>query len=440
MSFCNHVDLDEQDILEKRLDAKSDTSNSHNASTNSNTGSPIPTSSSPPGGVGGEKSLPHTSSNNRKMRSIESGPLSPGGSSLLMMDYLEMNSSFTMQMKPLSEQIQLMNAEYQKLEATTQDPRKVNFTTSVAMMELNRYSNIAANEDTIFPPLPKGLKNPQTDPSFLYINGNLMNLGQDRQFVASQAPIPQGFQHFFATLIRYRISFIIMLTKEIENESMKAHPYWPSENSSESKPQKCGRFALWRDTQTTPNYIEDKDLKLIFRSFCIQELRDSTCEMMRRVGGKNVLSTTSASCGTGEKGDHPPVHKVHLIQYVGWPDHGVPSSANAFQYLLKKIEAHTESTPILVHCSAGVGRTATLIGCYAGMHRIRRGEFTDKTVPELVTQMRRARFGSVQRVEQYMFMYQTLMSFMGIDTTELSKEISKRAADFQSLMNRMRRY
>lgn len=440
MSFCSHVDVDEHDIPERKLGQSKNCETSNNSinSNPSNRLSPLKAASSSTGAAGGSQCGSGT------MRSTESSPMREGGSSTggspkMGTDYLAMNPAFTLHKKPLSEQLNWMNAEFQKLEATTQDSRKMDFTTSLSMMPLNRYSNIAANEETIFPPLPRSTKNPLADPSFLYINGNTMDLGQDRQFVASQAPVPPGFQHFFATLIRYRISFIIMVTKEVESDTMKAHPYWPSEDSSESKPQRCGRFSLWRDTKTTPNYCEDSGLKLVSRSFYIQELTDSESNSRRAGGKSSIMSPTASPSGTTDKSFYAGPHKVNLIQYVGWPDHGVPSSVTSFQYLLKKIEAHKESSPILVHCSAGVGRTATLIGCYAGMYRIRRGEFTDKTLAELVAQMRRARFGSIQRVEQYMFMYQTLMNFMGVDTTELSREIAKRAADFQSLMNRMRR-
>eukprot|EP00796_Vickermania_ingenoplastis_P005145 gene5145-3695_t len=316
--------------------------------------------------------------------------------------YLEKNTEFTLHKLPLQRQIQVMASEFTELEKKSVEGMKVNFQTSLNCMQLNRYSNIFANEETLFPPLP-------TSGEPLYINGNTMDLGLDRVFVACQAPVPNGFPFFYETLIKYGITLIIMITKEVESNVLKANPYWPPENTQRDNPFKVkhslGNYVLWKDADAsgTPSYRADKDLQLMYRAFNVQREEEWS---------KNAAA-----------------HRVQMIQYVGWPDHGVPASVDSFQRLIQMIGHHSTNAPVMVHCSAGVGRTATLIGCYAGMHRIRRGEFKDGTVKELVWQMRQMRYASVQRVEQYMFIYQTLMHFMGIDVSQLSSEISRRAAE-----------
>lgn len=328
-------------------------------------------------------------------------------------DYLAKNKDFTLYQLPLSRQVNRMVDEFMELERhPAQNAKKVNFTTSLKMMEYNRYSNIAANEPTLFPPKPNSPKE-----EFLYINGNSMKaLNLDREFVACQAPVPAGINTFLHTIAKYGVSLVLMVTKEIENGFVKANRYWPDAATKPDSPDFSDDLALWRapDGPDGPSYYTDQTLQLTYRNFCIQP----TSEWRKR---------QSSPAGKEEAG----VHRVRMIQYLGWPDHGVPSSTDSFRSLLRSIEQHSNTAPIIVHCSAGVGRTATLIGSYAGLYRIRRGEFTNGTLKELVIQMRECRFASVQRVEQYMFMYEILMAFMGVDVSQLSKEVTRRAAELQ---------
>lgn len=67
-------------------------------------------------------------------------------------------------------------------------------------------------------------------------------------------------------------------------------------------------------------------------------------------------------------------HRIKHLQYVGWPDHGAPKTTRsiiALAKLIRKIVAsETCSVKILVHCSAGVGRTGTFIALYQLMEML----------------------------------------------------------------------
>ena len=63
------------------------------------------------------------------------------------------------------------------------------------------------------------------------------------------------------------------------------------------------------------------------------------------------------------------------LQYVGWPDFGAPKTTDSIIALIKTVRnlvaAETATMPvfgqhvkILVHCSAGVGRSGTFIALY----------------------------------------------------------------------------
>lgn len=316
---------------------------------------------------------------------------------------LQLNPTFDRYKKPTKEHVKQMFSEFNDLQCRFGSLDPSHFSVSLSMMPYNRYPNVLACDRTIFPPVSSSKNRDER----LYINGNMYDLKVDRQFVGSQAPVPCGLTYFYDTLISYNINLIVMLTEEVESGLVKAVPYWPPPNTTVEKPMKMQNHVLWRDASVEHHYYFDRETKVWHRHFFVE--KRSTFER-----------------DTNQRADAPPPHRVEHLQYIGWPDHAVPSSANALDPLLQRMRAYTGTSPILVHCSAGVGRTATLVGCYAGLYHIRRGSFTNKTIYDLVATMRGSRTLSVQTVEQYLFMYQVLMSAMGVDTSELGGIISKR--------------
>ena len=66
--------------------------------------------------------------------------------------------------------------------------------------------------------------------------------------------------------------------------------------------------------------------------------------------------------------------KVTQLQYQAWPDHGVPTNAMSIVNFIKqvnKVHPSSHQYPLLVHCSAGVGRTGTFIVLDSMMQRIK---------------------------------------------------------------------
>lgn len=438
-------------------------------------------------------------------------------------DYKAMNPDFTLYGMTVSQQLERMKQEYNALEVATQNSSLVDFSTSLYFEHLNRYSNVGANEDTIFPPREVGGRiegsqstsavptagyiprfpaeeeeqgyhyaddenRPASPLPCFYINANYMRVGlpENQVIVASQAPIPPGFPSFYGTLLRYRISLIIMLSKEKEGNTFKADPYWPPKTASFENPLAVSSYRLWYNHEGEEKPFEiNPTLSIIYRHFFIQEEKDYQFNMdllKKKKSAKIQNSKVEADKGKVDSSISLKLrrpHKVELIQYVGWPDHGVPSSSAAFCSLLSRMDDYFYGTlegntiplstrtrspdyhpevasplfqekaedtlprvsapalpPLLIHCSAGLGRTATLIGSYAAIYRLRQGTFTDCSMKEVATQMRQCRFGSIQRVEQYMFMYQVLMTYLGIDVTALAKEIAKRSRAALTLLPR----
>lgn len=97
------------------------------------------------------------------------------------------------------------------------------------------------------------------------------------------------------------------------------------------------------------------------------------------------------------------------MQYVAWPDHGVPESSRQFIEFVQEVRQHRLGTvePILVHCSAGIGRTGVLILMETAMCLI---EANEPVYPlEIVRTMRDQRAMLIQTSSQYKFVCEAIV-------------------------------
>ena len=106
---------------------------------------------------------------------------------------------------------------------------------------------------------------------------------------------------------------------------------------------------------------------------------------------------------------------VKQIHFIGWPDHGVPDTKdgkifNIFTEIIKLVDEYRKDCPIVVHCSAGVGRTGTFISIYCLYHEIKK-QIEDKvkeihfSIFNFVRKLKEMRLYSVQTEIQYIFIY-----------------------------------
>ena len=92
----------------------------------------------------------------------------------------------------------------------------------------------------------------------------------------------------------------------------------------------------------------------------------------------------------------PPL-EVNQFHYTSWPDHGVPSNTSVMINIIKrirKLHPYTETRPLLVHCSAGVGRTGTFVVLDTMLERMKKEKSLN--VYEFVKQLRTERVFLVQ--------------------------------------------
>ncbi|TKC39868.1 hypothetical protein EI555_020562 [Monodon monoceros] len=101
-------------------------------------------------------------------------------------------------------------------------------------------------------------------------------------------------------------------------------------------------------------------------------------------------------------------HTVTHLQYVAWPDHGVPDDSSDFLEFVNYVRSlRVEGEPVLVHCSAGIGRTGVLVTMETSMCLM------ERNLPvyplDIVRKMRDQRAMMVQTSSQYKFVCEAIL-------------------------------
>lgn len=187
------------------------------------------------------------------------------------------------------------------------------------------------------------------------------------RYIATQGPLPHTCAHFWQMVWDNKLTLIIMLTTLTERGKTKCQQYWPD-------PPDLMEYGNFRVTCNS----EDCTIAYVFREM--------------------ILTNT-------ETGEELPVS--HL-QYVAWPDHGVPDESSDFlEFVTCVRQKRVEQQPILVHCSAGIGRTGVLITMETAMCLI---EQNQPVYPlDIVRQMRDQRPMMVQTSCQYKFVSEAIL-------------------------------
>uniref|UniRef100_A0A8C8EQH5 protein-tyrosine-phosphatase n=1 Tax=Oncorhynchus tshawytscha TaxID=74940 RepID=A0A8C8EQH5_ONCTS len=169
-----------------------------------------------------------------------------------------------------------------------------------------------------------------------YINANYMpGYGNSRQYIAAQGPLPTTVDDFWRMIWEQRVKGVVMVTNCTEGGRTKCEQYWPLDYTP----------CLYGDLLVTVR-SEKRETNWTLREFVVKS-RDTSEER--------------------------PVKHFH---FTAWPDHGVPEGTEAliqFRGLVRQhIESQENSGPTVVHCSAGVGRTGTIIALDVMLQQLER--------------------------------------------------------------------
>ncbi|KAM6989210.1 receptor-type tyrosine-protein phosphatase F isoform 9-T11 [Tautogolabrus adspersus] len=237
----------------------------------------------------------------------------------------------------------------------------------------NRYANVIAYDHSRVV-----LTSVDAVPGSDYINSNYID-GYRKQnaYIATQGPLPETLSDFWRMVWEQRSNTIVMMTRLEEKSRVKCDQYWPS-----------------RGTETYG---------------MIQVTMLDTVELATY----SVRTFALYKNGSSEK------REVRQFQFMAWPDHGVPEYPTPILAFLRRVKACNppDAGPMVVHCSAGVGRTGCFIVIDAMLERMKHEKSVD--IYGHVTCMRAQRNYMVQTEDQYIFIHEALLEAATCGNTEV---------------------
>ncbi|XP_074524005.1 protein tyrosine phosphatase receptor type Fa isoform X2 [Halichoeres trimaculatus] len=237
----------------------------------------------------------------------------------------------------------------------------------------NRYANVTAYDHSrVILSAADGV--PGSD----YINANYVD-GHRKQnaYIATQGPLQETLTDFWRMVWEQRTCTIVMMTRLEEKSRVKCDQYWPS-----------------RGTQTYG---------------MIQVTLLETVELATY----SLRTFSLYKHGSSEKRD------VRQFQFMAWPDHGVPEYPTPTIAFVRRVKATNPSDagPMVIHCSAGVGRAGCFIVIDAMLERMKQEKSVD--IYGFVTCIRAQRNYMVQTEEQYIFIHEALLEAATYGNTDI---------------------
>lgn len=215
-----------------------------------------------------------------------------------------------------------------------------------------------------------------------YINASYIDgFKEPRKYIAAQGPRDETVDDFWRMIWEQKATVIVMVTRCEEGNRNKCAEYWPS---------------MEEGTRT----YGDVTVKINERKRCPDYV-------IQKLNITNKKEKTAA-------------REVTHIQFTSWPDHGVPEDAHLLLKLRRRVNAFSNffSGPIVVHCSAGVGRTGTYIGIDAMLEGLEAENKVD--IYGYVVKLRRQRCLMVQVEAQYILIHQALVEYNQFGETEVN--------------------
>ncbi|KAK6641042.1 hypothetical protein RUM44_012741 [Polyplax serrata] len=231
-----------------------------------------------------------------------------------------------------------------------------------------------------------------------YINANyVIGYKERKKFICAQGPMDNTVNEFWRMVWEQHLEMILMLTNLEEYSKTKCAKYWPDLDAGEKK---FGDFVV--------SQVSEKR----FSDFIIRDLK--------------VRQVTAESPNEKEKEEERMIVQYH---YLMWKDFVAPEHPSGILKFIKRMneEYSLGKGPILIHCSAGVGRTGTLVALDSLLQQL--NEEKQVAVFNTVCDLRHQRNFLVQSLKQYIFIYRALLEVAQSGDTEIKVASLKSQTD-----------
>jgi len=253
----------------------------------------------------------------------------------------------------------------------------------------NRYYNILPNEDS------RVKLNALVDGDGDYINANFVGCENFRRnYILTQAPLPNTMNDLWRMVWQEKVPVIVCLTKLSEGDVQKAHKYWPDDGQT----MQFGKIIVYHSMTVMYSNIAVRSFTLWLQ------------------------------------GDPLNAIEVFHLHYQDWPDHGTPLSTKPVRTLAFLVSTLRErccrAGPAVVHCSAGVGRAGTFVAIHMILAQLERMSQLSQpcsklpvSIKEIVARLRSQREGTVQTVDQYIFIYKVIADSVNLKRNSLKRPL-----------------
>ncbi|XP_061168121.1 uncharacterized protein LOC133177046 [Saccostrea echinata] len=240
----------------------------------------------------------------------------------------------------------------------------------------NRYLTVLPYDHSIVELAPLSGK-----PDTKYINANYIDSTlEDKAYIATQGPMTSTIGDFWRLVWQTYCGKIVMLTKLKEKNKIKCAQYWPNKGSTLE-------FGLYKIAVQA----EKKHVTYVQRALRLEDMTTSECRT------------------------------IHHFHYMAWPDHGTPDHVQLVAFHRHVTSVTTDFIgPMVVHCSAGIGRTGTFIALDS---LLKQAKLTNQVqVFNFIRLMRKDRMNMIQTGDQYLYVYHTIYEALNHKNTTIKRK------------------